>query len=266
MMSVSFVSFILIISSLSSSMLAASPWSNSFFLEPPVPVAPPEPPDTYDDPKQFLPKLSKLSLGQRPLWLGLLAAIAMADSIPDVDLIQDKTFKCKLRSHRGSHGFLMMANLKDATIKQLRVILEASKAHLLRNDDCFELMMDVGCSKTCTPCLSNFVPGSLTDLNEPMCMDGIAGALTALKKGRVQCKVINDAGGLPVLSCEACCLPALKFRLSVHKPSSMNPLSAMESAHSSGMDPFSNWPTVTRFMSDTIVRLLSPCFVPSLVP
>lgn len=51
MMSASFVSFILILSSLSSSMLATSPWSDSFFPELPVPAAPPEPPDTYDDPK-----------------------------------------------------------------------------------------------------------------------------------------------------------------------------------------------------------------------
>jgi hypothetical protein len=174
---------------------------------------PPKSFDGCDDPKEFLPKRSKLAPGRRLLRLGLLAAIAMADSVPNADLVTDKDLKRSLRSHRGSHGYLMTANLKDASLERLRVILEASKVHLLRNDDYFELIMDTGCSKICTGHETDFIPGSLVDLAEPMSMDRIAGMLTSFKKGRVRYEVINDNGGLSVLECEAYYLPALKFRL-----------------------------------------------------
>jgi hypothetical protein len=107
----------------------------------------------------------------------------------------------------------MTANLKCLSLEQLRVILEASKVHLLCNDDYFELIMDTGCSKICTGQETDFIPGSLADLAEAMSMDGIAGMLTSYKQGRVRYEVINDEGGLSVLECEAYYLPALKFRL-----------------------------------------------------
>jgi hypothetical protein len=177
-------------------------------------------PETFsdcDDPAEFLPKKSKLAPGHRLLRLGLLAAIAMADSVPNVDLLTNKTLKRGLRRHRGNHGFLMTANLQRASIKQLRVILEASKVHLLRNDDYFELIMDTGCSKICTEHETDFIPGSLIDLAEPMSIDGIAGMLTSFKKGQVRYDVINDKGGLSVLECDAYFLPALKFRFLLDK-------------------------------------------------
>jgi hypothetical protein len=61
------------------------------------------------------------------------------------------------------------------------VILEASKVHLLRNDDYFELIMDTGCSKICTGHEADFIPGSLVALDTPKSMDGIAGMLTSFK-------------------------------------------------------------------------------------
>jgi hypothetical protein len=211
-MSASFVSFILALSGLIASMLTVSPWTESI-LPKRVPEAAPENFYDYKDSSQFLPKRTKLAPGRHILCLGLLAAVAMADSIPSIDLQAKKHFKKSVRSSRGRHGFLMTANLKDATIEQLRVVLEASKVHLLQNDDYFELIMDSGCSKICTGHDADFVPGSLVDLHEPMCMDGIAGMLTSHKKGRVRYEVINDSGGLSILECEAYYLPALKFRL-----------------------------------------------------
>ena len=137
----------------------------------------------------------------------------MADSSPNVDLHQDKALKRELRSHRGSHGFLMTANLRSDAIERLRVVLEASKVHLLHDDDYFELIMDTGCSKICTGHVSDFVKGSLVDLPVPITMDGIAGLLMSHQKGTVRYEVINDVGGLSVLECEAYYLPNLKFRL-----------------------------------------------------
>jgi hypothetical protein len=79
-------------------MLVVSPWSDKVFSVR-APKAPPETFDACDDPKQFLPKRSKLAPGQQLLCLGLLAAISMANSIPHADLLEDKMFKKSLWSH-----------------------------------------------------------------------------------------------------------------------------------------------------------------------
>jgi hypothetical protein len=79
----------------------------------------------------------------------------------------------------------MTANLKTAAIERLRVMLDASKVHLLRNDCCFKLTVDSGCSKICTGHKTNFVPGSLEALKVLLSMDGIAGMLASHQKGRV---------------------------------------------------------------------------------
>jgi hypothetical protein len=79
----------------------------------------------------------------------------------------------------------MTANLKTAAIECLRVMLDASKVHLLWNDCCFELIVDSGCSKICTGHETNFSPGSLEALKVLLSMDGIAGMLASHQKGRV---------------------------------------------------------------------------------
>jgi hypothetical protein len=149
-----------------------------FSLDPPAKV------DDFDELHHFLPKRSKLSPGRRILCLGLLATISMANSIPNIDLFQDKALKHDLfqdkalkhdlRRHCGSHGFLMTANLRTDAIERLRVVVEASKVHLLHDEDYFEVIMDPGCSKICTGHASDFVKGSLVDLDIPITMDGIA--------------------------------------------------------------------------------------------
>jgi hypothetical protein len=73
--------------------------------------------------------------------------------------------------------------------------------------------MDSGCFKSVSPCASDFVPGSLVNLPVPLAMDGIAGQLIAHQQGRLQYKVLNDAGGVTILECNGFHLPDLKIRL-----------------------------------------------------
>ena len=154
-----------------------------------------------------------LADGRRMLLDWLLAASVMADSTPSIDRLQEKALKDDLRRQRGSHEFLMTANLRSDALARLRVILDVSKVHLLNDDDSVELIMDAGCSKICTVHSSDFVKGSFVALANPIKMDGIAGLLVSHQKGRVRYEVINDAGGLSVLECEAYLLPDLEFRL-----------------------------------------------------
>ena len=81
------------------------------------------------------------------------------------------------------------------------MVLEASMIHLLKSNGCYDLIVDIGCSKVVISHFTDFVSGSLTKLYEPMDMDGITGLLVADQKGRVQYEVINDSGGLSILDC-----------------------------------------------------------------
>ena len=72
MMSSSFVSLLLVLSVFVSSTIIVNPWASIFFPRKVVWSRPVVPTD-YDDPKEFLPKRTKLSSGWRLLLLGLLA-------------------------------------------------------------------------------------------------------------------------------------------------------------------------------------------------
>ena len=108
-------------------------------------------PTDYDKTKDFLPQRTKLAPGRRLLRLGLLAVIAMSDSIPIIDLLQYKSFKKDIWSHHGNHGSLMTGNMKSSAIKNLFVVLEEYKIYMLKSDDYFDLIVETGCSKVVTP-------------------------------------------------------------------------------------------------------------------
>ena len=107
----------------------------------------------------------------------------------------------------------MTSNLKNSAIEKICVVLEASKIHLLKSNDYFELIFDTWWSKVFTPHLTDFVYGSLTKLDEPTVIDIIAGLLVATQKGRVWYKFINNSGGFSILEFERYLLPYIKVRL-----------------------------------------------------
>ena len=92
MMSASFVSFLLIISGFVISTLIFYSWVSRLFPRKLGRASLIFPTDC-NDPKAFLTKCTKLSPVQRLIRLGLLSAIFMADSIPNVDLLQYQSFK-----------------------------------------------------------------------------------------------------------------------------------------------------------------------------
>ena len=167
------------------------------------------------DPHDYCPARTRgRSPSLRLLHLGLLAAIAASDAVPTLSLASDKALKRDLRKYRGASGFVTKtSNIQPKTMSRLRKALEASPCHLLSEDDTFELIMDSGCSKSVSPHLSDFVPGSLVDLAIPLTMDGIAGQIVAHQKGRLRYEILNDAGEMTVLTCDGYHIPELKIRL-----------------------------------------------------
>ena len=93
----------------------------------------------------------------------------------------------------------MTGNLNFADIEKLCVVLEASKIHMLKSDEYFELIFDSGCSKVVTPHLTYFVSGSITKLEKLMAMGGIVVLLVFTQKGRIRYEVINNSVGLSIL-------------------------------------------------------------------
>ena len=98
----------------------------------------------------------------------------MAYSIPNIDLLQYKSSFKEIQSHCGNHGFLMTINIKSASIKKIRVVLEASKIHMLNSNDYFELIVDTRCSKLITPHHTYLVYRYITKLDKTMAMYDIA--------------------------------------------------------------------------------------------
>jgi hypothetical protein len=131
-----------------------------------------------------------------------------------LSLQSNKALKSDLHKYRGASGFVTRTSaIQPPALSRLWTVLESSLCHLLTNDDNFELIMDSGCSKSVSPCATDFVPGSLNDLETPLSMDGITGQLVAHQKGRLQYEVLNDAGGITVLECDGYHLPELKIWL-----------------------------------------------------
>jgi hypothetical protein len=206
MLLMSFVGFLLALARLGGFTLVVNP-----LMERQHPDVPPEP---EPDPHDFLPRRSRKAPAKRLLHLGLMAAIAASDAIPVLGLKSDKTLKRDLQKHRSASGFVTKTStIQPPALSRLRTVLEASQCHLLSKDDHFELIVDSGCSKSVSPCLSDFVPGSLVDLPSPLSLDGIAGQLIAHQRGRLRYEILNDAGGVTTLECEGYYLPGLKIRL-----------------------------------------------------
>ncbi len=140
------------------------------------------PPKPEPDPHDFLPKRTRgKAPAKRLLQLGLLAAIAASDAIPTLNLQSGKALKRDLRRYRCASGFMTKtSNIQPAALSRLRTVLEASQCHMLSKDDHFELIIDSGCSKSVSPCASDFLPGSFVDLPTPLSMDGFLLALVVV--------------------------------------------------------------------------------------
>ena len=133
-MSVSFVSFLLIIFVFVNSNMIVNPWASRFFPRK-VFWAGPIVPTDYDYPKEFFPKCTNIAPGRRLLCLFLLAVITMTDLVSNLGLLQDRYFKKDIWSRCLNHRFLMNGDLNSSANKKPCVVLEASKIHLVKFDD-----------------------------------------------------------------------------------------------------------------------------------
>jgi hypothetical protein len=141
-------------------------------------------------------------LCKRLLHLGLLAAIAASDVIPGLSCRSEKDLKQDLQKYRGASGFVTKtSNIQPPALSCLHTMLEALQCHLLSKDDHFEIIMYSGCSESVSPCLTDFVLGSLVDLPSRLSprMESPA-SLLHIRKAFFDMRFLMMLEALPLLS------------------------------------------------------------------
>jgi hypothetical protein len=72
---------------------------------------------------------------------------------------------------------------------------------------------DSGCSETCSPYLTDFIPGTMYELEHPLSLGRIAGSLPVTHARRVHWETVDDFGELIEFQTEVYYYPALPGRL-----------------------------------------------------
>jgi len=146
----------------------------------------------------------------------LLTALAIAalkvDAIPQVTLAKDRHLQRRIRS-ASRRGLLNTLNLKPADAALVRKAIQAMPAHLYKENDSSLWIVDSGCSDTATGFKSDFIPGSLIQLEYPKPMDGVGGQLQATHSGTISFDVLADDGTVHPIRTTGYYLPKLGCRL-----------------------------------------------------
>ena len=132
--------------------------------------------------------------------------------MPDISLSSGKTLCKSLRKYK-RHGMLMTCKLPEATRLQVLDALQSLPNQLIQKGDVIPLIMDTGASRTVTGMKDDFLPGTLHDLATPLVLGGVEGKLVAEQAGTVRYEMLDDAGELVVVECEAIYSPTLCCRL-----------------------------------------------------
>jgi hypothetical protein len=161
-----------------------------------------------------------------------IAATLATTGVPAITLSSDREFRRKLRQYK-HHGFLGTTKLQPEDLSRLRQVLtnfEPQALYSSPNPDGFHLIVDTGCSVSATACLDDFLPNTLTTLQQPVEMEGIAGGLVIKQQGRVRYELLTDDGNVHELETTAYYMPELPCRL-------FSPQAHFQGLYQSGLDP-----------------------------
>jgi hypothetical protein len=126
----------------------------------------------------------------------------LARQQPSILLSEHKMIRNRLRSYKRG-GVLLTGKLNADLRLRLRRIISEEPQGLLSSSSDFELIVDTGCTKTGTGFVEGFIPGTLTNLDRPIRMDGIAGGLAIKQEGKVRYEIIDDNGRVQEIIAEA---------------------------------------------------------------
>ena len=147
--------------------------------------APPKPPELK---RRMQSEQTKLLL------LGLGVAVAMLGGMPNLQLHSLGLDKQKLRKAMRHPGSLKASKLSAEELEKVKTVLGELPTELMQPGQIKPLIMDTGASFMSTGDVTDFVPGTLTPLEQPLTMDGIAGNMVAEKAGIARFEYLGDDG------------------------------------------------------------------------
>ena len=122
-----------------------------------------------------------------------------------------------LRKYRGYNGMLSTANIDLGDLSALQLRTRASNALFSAsagsNSRAFSAIADTGCSRSCSNDKTDFVPGTLEELDKPVALGGIAGSLLITHSGMVHWETVDAFGNIIEFNTRAFYHPDLPGRL-----------------------------------------------------
>jgi len=165
--------------------------------------------------KILIPKREVNAANYHPrkmLLMGLVAALALVKTIPAMTLQSDKKILTKMKKAR-VNGLLSVSKFTEGELEKIRKIAGIIPTELLRENQVKPLIIDTGASSLSTGDKTDFVKGTLTKLERPLNMGGIAGKLQATHKGLVKLEYVNDNGQIGTIEGTGLFLEGLQCRL-----------------------------------------------------
>ena len=144
------------------------------------------------------------------------------------------------------NGTMLVGKINDDEVRlRLRKIIADEPVGLLSQNGDFDLIIDTGCTKSATAFSDDFVPNSLTTMDYPIRMDGIAGCLTIKQKGTVRYEIVDDEGEIQEILVEAYYIPKLGCR-------SFSPQAYFRQLQEEDIDPDGNCQLIVKYDKATI--------------
>ncbi len=154
--------------------------------------------------------------------LVLLAALSKYHALPQLhkkshiqmrnNLKKYKSFGVETNpKHSYSTAFQLRIDAREPVLTQRLQHYLDEKANSAIIAGLFHLLVDTGCSITCTPYLTDFK--EIKDLPCPITLKGVAGDITVTKGGTVHYEVINDNGHVSIIETFAYFHPEIQNRL-----------------------------------------------------
>ena len=117
---------------------------------------------------------------------------------------------------RYSTAFWLRIDAREPALTQRLQHYLDEKANSTIIDGLFHLLVDTGCSITCTPHSEDFI--ELKDLPSPITLKGVAGDITVTQGGTVHFEVINDNGQVSIIETFAYHHPVLNNKYTIQPP------------------------------------------------
>ncbi len=150
---------------------------------------------------------------KKMLLTALAIAMMKADAAaPPIYLSEDFAFRQEIR-RASRHGVLNTAKLSPEGAAYVRKAVDGMPAWLFQPGDSHYILVDSGCSDSCTGDKEDLIPETVEALEKPRPMDGVGGTLMATHRGKFRYEILADDGTVQALEGHQYYVPGLPCKL-----------------------------------------------------